>query len=225
MSLSEMDNDILEKWKILLASLSVARKSELICSEAQIAQVEKELGFKYRVGYPESCRVFGAGSLGDDTSPEFFRIYCPCCPPSSFDIRRTGHTLIGLKLDLDASRPIVDQEKVKTAYRLLKSGYAFGDSDRADSFIWDLTTYSQGDRSYDIYWVPDEGVQEITLVGRDFFEFVHEFCLGDKWKIMFPEEHVADTRETRQRFFNGFERRNESRDPNLFNDLMLERFY
>lgn len=226
MGLCEMDKDILEKWKTLLASLTVASRSELICSESQIAQVEKELGFKFPASYPEYCRVFGSGSLGpDDTSPDFFRIYCPCCPPSSVDIRRTGHDLIGLKLDLDASGPIGDEEKEKTAYRLLVSGYAFGGSDRADSFMWDLTTYSEGDRSYDIYWVPDEGVEEITLVGRDFFGFVNEFCLGDKWKIMFPEEDFTDTPGSRQRFFTAFERRDDGRSADLFNDLMFERFY
>jgi hypothetical protein len=221
-----MDNDILEKWKTLLASLNVASKSKLICSEAQIAQVEKELGFKFPAVYPEYCRVFGSGSLGQgDPPPDFFQIYCPCCPPSSVDIRRTGHDLIGLKLDLDVSGPIGDEEKEKTAYRLLESGYAFGGTDRADSFMWDLTTYSEGDRSYDIYWVPDEGVEEITLVGRDFFEFVNEFCLGDRWKIMFPEEDATDTPGTRQRFFTAFEQCDDSRSADLFNELMFERFY
>ena len=221
-----MDNDVLEKWETLLASLTVVRKSDLICSEAQIAQVEKELGFQLPAGYPEYCRVFGSGSLGQsDPHPDFFRIYCPCCPPSSIDILRTGHRLIGLKLDLDASRPSGDEEKEKTAYRLLESGYAFGDTGRADSFMWDLTTYSEGDRSYDIYWAPDEGVEEITLVGRDFFDFVNEFCLGDHWKIMFPEEDFTDTPGTRQRFFTAFERPDGNGSADSFNRLMFERFY
>src|SRR5688572_26255490 len=130
-----MHYDVLEKWKTLLASLTVVRTSEQICSETQILQIEKELGFKFPSGYPEYCRVFGSGSLSQESSPpDFFRIYCPCCPQTSFDIRRTGYNLIGLKLDLDVRAPLSDKKIEKTAYRLLESGYAFGDSDCADGF-------------------------------------------------------------------------------------------
>lgn len=220
-----MDDDILKKWETLLSSLSVTKRSELTCPEAQFAQAEAELGFRFPAGYTEYCRVFGSGSMGQGDAPELFRIYCPCCPTSSFDIRRTGHDLIRLKLDLDASMPMDDRQKEKTLLRLLESGYAFGDTDRADSFMWDLTTYSEADRSYDIYWIPDESIEESALVGRDFFEFVSEFCLGGGWKIMFPDEDGSDTPETTERFFNAFEERvGDDGDTDSFKELMLEMF-
>jgi hypothetical protein len=220
-----MDNNLLKKWETLLASLNVSNRSELICPDEQIAQAEKELGFRFPAGYPEYCRVFGSGSLGQGDAPEFFRIYCPCCPPSSFDIRRTGHDLIGLKLGLDADGPLDDGEKEKMLRRLLESGYAFGGTDRAESFMWDLTTYSEADRSYDIYRVPVDSIEESALVGRDFFKFVSEFCLGGGWKIMFPEEDRPDTTDAREGFFAAFAQHGDGVSEGLFQGSLFERFW
>jgi hypothetical protein len=215
-----MNNEIVKKWEAILATLTVVRKSSLICSEAEIEQVEKELGFKFPAGYKEFCRIFGSGSLGLGDAPEFFRVYCPCPSPSSADIRETGHNLIGLKLDLDASEPLEDAEKAKVLHRLLEGGYAFCDSDIADRFIWDLTTYREEDQSYDIYWIPDERVEEITLVGRDFFEFIDKFCLGTGWKKMFPEEYASDNPIDQERFFSAFEQ--DQDDEDLSDDSFAE---
>lgn len=209
----------------MLTSLNVAKKSNVICSESEIERVEKELGFQFPVGYKEYCRVFGSGSLGQGDAPDFFRVYCPCCPPSSVDIRQTGRNLIGLKLDLEASEPIDDPDKAQILNRLLENGYAFADSDRADSFMWDLTTYSEADQSYDIYWIPDEEVEKITLIGRNFFEFIDKFCLGAKWKVMFPEEYISDMPETQERFFTAFEQYGESKSVNPFAESMVESFW
>jgi len=215
-----MDNEIIKKWEAMSATLKIVQKSSLICSEAEIEQVEKELGFKFPAGYKEYCRIFGSGSLGQGDAPKFFRVYCPCPSPSSVDIRETGYNLIGLKLDLDASEPLEDAEKAKILHRLLENGYAFGDTDIADRFIWDLTTYREVDQSYDIYWIPDERVEEITLVGRDFFEFIDKFCLGTGLKIMFPEEDASDNPNAQERFFSDFEQ--DQGDEDLSDDLFAE---
>jgi hypothetical protein len=223
--LKTMNNDMIERWETMLASLNAAKKSSVICSEAEIKRVEKELGFEFPIGYKEYCRVFGSGSLGQGDAPDFFRVYCPCCPPSSVDIRQTGHNLIGLKLDVKASEPIEDPDKAELLYRLLENGYAFADSDSADKFMWDLTTYSEEDQSYDIYWIPDEEAEAITFVGRDFFEFIDKFCLGAKWKMMFPEEYFTDSPVTQGRFFKAFEQHDENRSPDSFTESILENFW
>jgi hypothetical protein len=48
-----MDNEMIKKWEAMLATLTAAQKSSLICSETEIEQVEKELGFKFPAGYIE----------------------------------------------------------------------------------------------------------------------------------------------------------------------------
>ena len=83
-----MSDEIRKKWETLLASLTVPRRSEVICPEMELERAESELGFKFPTGYKEFCSVFGSGSLGQGDSRGLFRIYCPCCPPSAFDIRR-----------------------------------------------------------------------------------------------------------------------------------------
>jgi hypothetical protein len=217
-----MNNNMIKKWESLLSTITVAKTSGLICSEAEIDGVEKELGFKFPAGYKEYSRVFGSGSLGQSDAPNFFRVYSPCCPRSSVDIRQTGYNLIGLKLDLEASEPIEDADKAKLLHRLLESGYAFADSDRADRFIWDLTTYREEDQSYDIYWIPDENVEGISLIGRDFFEFIDKFCLGANWRIMFPDEKVFDMPDTQERFFTAFEQYDENDSEDSFAESMFE---
>lgn len=220
-----MMNNTIKKWETLITTLTVAKKSSLICSEVEIERAEKELGFKFPVGYKEYCRVFGSGSLGQGDAPTFFRVYCPCCPQTLFDIRHTGHNLIGLKIDVEAIEPIEDVDKAQLLYRLLDYGYVFGDSDRADRFIWDITTYSEEDQSYDIYWIPDEEAEEITLVGRNFFDFLDKFCLGTGWKIMFPEEYLSDMPETQERFFTALEQYTGSNSADSFTQSTLESFW
>jgi hypothetical protein len=219
-----MNKEIIEKWESLLATFTVIQQSGLICSEAEIEQVEKELGFKFPAGYKEYCRIFGSGSFGQGDAPNFFRVYCPCRSPSSIDIRQTGYNLIGLKLDLDASEPLEDSEKATILHRLLENGYAFGDTDISDRFIWDLTTYDKDDQSYDIYWIPDESVEKIRLIGRDFFEFIDKFCLGDGWKILFPEEDASGNLNAQERFFSAFEQNPDDGDwsYDLFAESAME---
>lgn len=205
-----MNNEIIQRWENLLATLTVLRKNSHPCTEAETEIVEKELGFNFPVGYQEYCHVFGSGSLGQGISRDFFRVYCPCCPESSLDIRRTGHNLIGLRLDLDVSEPLEEESKSIILNRLLEYGYVFADTDRADRFIWDLTTFNEEDKSYDIYWIPDEEVEAVRLIGRDFFDFIEKFCFKDSWKIMFPNETDFEISEFQERFFSAFEVYNKS---------------
>jgi hypothetical protein len=48
-----MSDEIRKKWETLLASLTVPRRSELICPEMELERAESELGFKFPTGYKE----------------------------------------------------------------------------------------------------------------------------------------------------------------------------
>ncbi len=216
---------IIEKWKALQENIEFFKKGNSICGKADIEQAEKELGFKFPIGYNEFCTVFGSGSLGTGNSTEFFRIYCPTCPPSIFDIRQSGHNLIGVKLDFDVSGLAETDESYPIITRLLEFGYPFADSDVADKFFWDLTSYRDEDQSYDIYWIPDEGVDEVTLIGRDFFEFIDKFCLGEGLKIMFPDEDFPPTYKTSERKFSGYEKIESAYPREDFAEFILKTFW
>jgi hypothetical protein len=211
-----MDNKTIKKWDTLLNTLTVLKTSNLLCSTEKIEQVEKELGFKFPPGYKEYCSLFGSGSLGIGDMPDQFNIYCPCYPQTEFDIRNTGYTLVGLKLDLEASGLNENDEEAKIAYHLLENGYAFGGTPSADSFFWDLTSNRDDDQGYDIYWKADEDVKGITLIGRDFFEFIDKFCLGNGLQIIYSDEFAADVTNNQERFFTAFEYFEENNNYDSF---------
>lgn len=220
-----MNNKIIKKWETFLDSLTVVQTSAILCTEEEVEQAEKELGFKFPVGYKEFCLLFGSGSLGQGDMRDFFRVYCPCCPRSSLDIRETEHNLIGLKLDIEGNEPIEDKANAIILYRLLENGYAFADTDSADSFFWDLTTYRDEDQSYDIYWIPDEEPEKIKLVGRNFFDFIDKFCLGTGLELMFPKEFGFQQLEKQGRFFTAFENYDHSEDYGDSNDSFIAHLF
>lgn len=201
-----MNNNFIEKWTDLKRTLTVTQESFLLCSAEDIDETEKDLGFKFPGGYKEYSSIFGSGSLGIGEMPDEFRIYCPCCPQNQFDIRETGYNLIGLKLDLEATGLSEADERAKIAYHLLENGYAFADTPGADVFFWDLSSYRDDDQSYDIYWKADENSDAIKLVGRDFFEFVVNFCLGNGLETIYSEadDGAFVLPESEEKFFSGF---------------------
>src|SRR5262249_45288806 len=193
--------DMVEKWESLFATLTVVCRSPLLCSDAEIERAERDLGFRFPTGYKEFCQVFGSGSFGD-----FIRIYCPCPTPTSYD---RGFQFVGLSLNLemavDSGELTPDEDKGILLNRLLMHGYPFGDTINADSFFWDLTSYSEADHSFDIYWVPDGEAMSVTKVGRNFFEFVSEFCLGPKLNELLPGAYAAIASRNQNRVFTAFD--------------------
>ncbi|MEM8779341.1 MAG: hypothetical protein AAGF26_10820, partial [Cyanobacteria bacterium P01_G01_bin.49] len=72
---------------------------------------------------------------------------------------------------------------------LLDSAFVFGREPSANSIFWDLRSYNNKDKSYDIYWANSDCFSgEIYKLGRDFYEFITEFCLGTKSFEILPKE-------------------------------------
>lgn len=216
-----IDQNLVKKWEELMTTLTVSKKSKLLCSIEEIERVEDELNFKFPRGYKEYSLLFGSGSLGLGDMPDSFRIYCPCCPQTRFDIRNTGHSLVGLKIDLDGYE--LNEDQAVIANRLLENGYAFGGTPSADDFFWDLSSYSEADQSYDIYWKADENVEDIKLVGRDFFEFIERFCLGDGLQVIYSDEF--EEFDSNKKYFSAFEIFDESYNHDYFISSMFNGFW
>jgi len=62
-------------------------------------------------------------------------------------------------------------------------------------YLWDLGSYDESDQSCDIYLVPTDDLDRTTKLGRDFFEFVNDFCLGSRARKVLPPGF---------RFYEGF---------------------
>lgn len=131
---------------------------------------EREMGINLPDPYKEFCQVFGSGCFGR----EFIAIQCP----SDFWLNSSNPS------KLDCIRHSIEHSSQTAAnnkelIKLINSAFVFGGYDYFTVF-WDVRTYKHEDNSCDIYWALDECFQgEIFRVGRDFSEFIQEFCLGN----------------------------------------------
>ena len=198
-----------DRWQSLVRELKVTGAAESSCSGSDVKRLELELGVVFPVGYKEFCEVFGSGELGG-----FIRVFCPCCTDVPEDVLNTttlgslqrslGLEALEQELSWETDRqskghPSVDSTKFSLLKRILPEAFAFGDDPNAQIYLWDLTSYNDLDQSCDIYMVPTDNLDGTTLVGRDFFEFVHDFCLGSRAievlpsKFRFYEEFTGKT--------------------------------
>lgn len=171
---------MIENWQALLAQLEVIDSSfgSEIWSEEDFQAFEIKTGIILPTEYKEFCQVFGTGCFGD-----FVSIFCP-------NIQLSNICLEAIKDEI-TEFPHQDLEKMldrKSLIQLLDSAFVFGTEPRANSIFWDLRTYSELDKSYDIYWANSDCFDgEIYQVGRNFSEFVRDFCLGTKSYEILPE--------------------------------------
>lgn len=72
---------------------------------------------------------------------------------------------------------------------LLDSSFVFGTEPSSISIFWDMSSYNKSDKNCDIYWANSEDFRgNIYKIGRDFYEFITEFCLGTKSYEILPEK-------------------------------------
>ena len=188
-----------DRWRSLVRELKVTGAQESSCTGSDLKRLEVELGVIFPVGYKEFCEVFGSGMLGG-----FVRVFCPCFPEGLANGRNTSITLralqrsLGLEaLEQELSWEIdrqskghtrVDSAKLTLLKRILPEALPFGDDPNAHIYLWDRISYDELDQSCDIYMVPTDDLDGTTLVGRDFFQFVRDFCLGSRASEVLPSK-------------------------------------
>ncbi len=152
------------------------------CGVEDIQAFEAEAGVVLPDGYKEFCQVFGSGMFGEE-----IRLYCPCRVKSAHIREVCWSAIASLKQDVALEiqysvegQSSLDVEKMKSLAVLLDSAFAFGDTPSAEILLWDVISYDETDKSYDIYIVPMDALERFTRIGRDFFEFVRDFCLNAK---------------------------------------------
>lgn len=170
-----------ERWQSLLDQLEIIEipNCSEFWSQDELDAFEKETGIIFPVGYKEFCQVFGTGYFG-----EFITIYCPHL--------KFSNACLGAIKDEIINFPDPEHEKMmdrESLLDLLDSAFIFGSEPSAISIFWDLRSYNKLDKSYDIYWVNSDCFSgKIYKLGRDFYEFVCDFCLGTKSYEILPEE-------------------------------------
>lgn len=196
----------MEKWQELLAKLEVLSyrdtiskeqlqyieeelgfsEEKLYCSEEELRHAEAKTGIVFPLEYKRFCQVFGTGMFG-----EFINICCPTDDWIEFSQEQVEALRSELRLRLPEQSRIMSIESILA---LLDAAFVFGSGDGDHVALWDLRTYSELDLSYDIYWMTtDDFDGHIYCVGRDFFEFVRDFCLGNKaYEILPPSMHLLE---------------------------------
>lgn len=180
-----MDNYNIDKYKNLLHQLDLELEcfsvgdlvypdDSFILNELQLINFENTAGFKLPQEFKEYCQVFGSGRFG----LHGFVIDCP-----NFDDIE-GH--LGSNESMLASCQYSFKWSIKEL-ELLKNAYMFGRGNCDVSFIFDLRSYSEEDKSYDIYGLSCGGSGVVYYLGRSFFEFVSEICIGERTKKEFPK--------------------------------------
>lgn len=146
-------------------------------TEAQLSDFESQTGLILPQGYREFCQVLGAGGFG----------------LGGFFV--DGPQLDNIGANLNSNQGILgacletfkyDSPESSEIEELLNNAYLFGGAPGRISLIFDLRTYREQDRSYDIYAIGCEDPFSCYL-GRDFFEFVRDICMGDLAQEEFPE--------------------------------------
>ena len=173
--------NIMQKWRDLFAQLEVIDYGQETFSEEQLIVIEVAEGIILPAEYKKFCQVFGTGMFG-----EFIGISCP----TSYWLEASRQHLENIRYEL-TQFPSEEHGKnidINTILKLLDSAFVFGDDSGAYIALWDLRTYSEVDQSYDIYWTNSDCFNgDIYLVGRTFYEFVKDFCLGTRAFEILPE--------------------------------------
>jgi hypothetical protein len=165
----------MEKWRSLLSQIKFTGTEYPTFTDAEIEAFEQKTGISLPQDYKDFCKVFGAGSFGTEYQGEEYHIYSL---DQDFSEERLGFLLEHWQGELEHSlemiseynsKSVLEPSAIENLIELLRQAFTFGGY-LGLYFVWDLN-------SYDIWIVSIDYLDSYNL-GSDFFEFVHDFCLG-----------------------------------------------
>jgi hypothetical protein len=194
---SKNSENLLQRWQTLFNQLEVIeRGNTLTYSESKLLEFEVQNNIILPCGYKEFCQIFSAGYFGD-----FVEILG--CPNINYSKNTIKNYRQALEWELERQKEDGVEwfapEDVKAIQKIFDSALVFAKTFTSEIFVWDLTTYSDSDQSYDIYFIRIDHVPAY-FVGRDFVEFVRDFCLGMKAFELLPQGIWPDPQEINSTF-------------------------
>jgi len=173
---------VLQVWQGIISQLEVREEEGSdIWSAEKLARFEVDSGILLPEDYKSFCQIFGSGQFGDGMS-----ISCPMNDEVELEILRS---VLEDEFDSELGYRIARDESLNrdSIRELLNTIFSFGGSGNTDIVMWDLRTYCDEDKSYDIYMSRVDTFPGICKVGRSFSEFVETFCLGIRAFNHFPD--------------------------------------
>jgi hypothetical protein len=172
------------KWQTLIEQLNVTVEPDLSpCNAKEIADFEQEYKIIFPSEFKSFCQTFGSVYFGNQ------EVHIRC-PNMDFGIEayRKSYQDVLLPQREDFMRwERSRQEAFEGICDLVEHSYLFGSTGVGLSFWFDLRTYST-DESYDIYIISLARDFGIECIGRSFFDFIHDYCLGTKFYDSLPED-------------------------------------
>lgn len=169
---------MIKKWQNLYKQLEIFNFEKKSNLEADLIKIETQTGINLPDEYKNFLLVFGTGRFGNYVGLTI--------PDTERSKELMGYNLE--KLDYESQFwPEHETSKAKELRGIFNSALLFGATPFEQELVWDLRTYSKTDKSYDIYLVKFDGPSAFK-VGRNFYEFVCDFCLGLKSHEILPED-------------------------------------
>jgi hypothetical protein len=142
-------------------------------SDEDLHAFEDASGFRLPSEFKDYCKVFGGGFFGaTGVTIDFITI----------------PEIVSILLNEQAQREsilstveyLAEDQSPSELVRLINHSYNFGYSYSNAWFLWDLESYSQKDKSYDIYIVKGITTDEVRFhkLGRNFCEFIRDYAMG-----------------------------------------------
>jgi SMI1-KNR4 cell-wall len=169
-----------QKWQELFEQIDFSDHGKELCNASDFARFETDLGFIFPDDYKTYCQLFGTGLLG-----YAMHVYAPT--PHLIEYSNGALELLKERVERFPSK---NSERNKRLFSLFESSFIFADDSGVYVAMWDLRTYSEEDKSYEIYWIAtdDPSGEDGYSLGRSFYEFVYGFCFGRLSYDFLPED-------------------------------------
>lgn len=212
-----MTLNIENKWQLLISQLEIVNGNSLPSTEEDILNFESHTGIILPADYKKLCLLLGGGRFN-----EFIDID---------NINRLIYNIESQKDVLKYHQPLLDKpnswfidshdllEGCQKFCPFINSSLKFASGQNNYHIYWDLTTYSDEDKNYDIY-IGTWDNYDLIKIGRDFFTFVIDYCLGIKSFDFLPERF----RQKRSDFYNLYETTSDYEERTIWKPKLEARF-
>ncbi len=164
----------MKKWQELLKMTEVEGTPNVM-TISELLLFETENNVVLSEDYKDFCQVFGSGLFGNE-----IRIQCP---PKIEESPNMFAMLISYLDDLKLLDEFSDA-KSEQIFQILNNGLLIADTFNGELFMFDLSSSSKEDNSYDIYMIDIDSFEStgngINKVGRDFYEFISDAALNNR---------------------------------------------
>jgi hypothetical protein len=177
----------MNKWSLLLRQIKFGNdKHEYDISNSAsylrtveleyLNEFEQKNGITLPQEYKIFCQVFGTGAFGCSG-------FCIYTPDLEENIKCVRTEMIDSYHDMYTNQRYDISDEAR---HTIENSYRFGVGQGYIEFIFDLKSYNDLDLSYDIYVLYCSANGSSRYLGRDFFVFVRDYCLGKRAELEFP---------------------------------------